>query len=147
MDLKVLRTAEEETMLSISRGLGERSASPVANVEASDPRSGRRPVRVLCLAVLVVLLGGTGALTWVTRGFVDDQERRLLQQRASEAALVLTVATTSVQAGVASLGETARVTNNSPTAFADAAARLLVSTPTLKTLALVRPSPGGFLVE
>ena len=106
-----------------------------------------RGIRGLSLLVLVVLLGGAGATAHLVGNLVGNQERNLLTERASEIELVLTSATSAIPAALGKLGIVARLTNGSPEAFAEAAAPEVARDPTIKTLALLRATETGFVVE
>ena len=104
----------------------------------------RRRIRGLSLAVLVLLVGASGAAAAMTRGLVHRQERDLLKARAGEVNLVLGSAISNVQARLTLVATVARVSNESPQAFADVA---LSGERSLVAVAVARPGPDGFVVE
>jgi len=52
-------------------------------------KTGRGPLRLLSIGVLLVLVGISVALALVARSVVDDQQRRLLHERTAEAGLLV----------------------------------------------------------
>jgi PAS domain S-box-containing protein len=96
-----------------------------AEVGAPDDRSavrGRWPLRLVSVAVLVVLLGGTVAATLVVREVVADEGRRLLGERANEVVSLLTTSFAATGSELATLGT---ASSGGPTAFAKAASPLV----------------------
>ena len=101
----------------------------------------RSRLRMLSLAVLVLVVGiaVTGCL--VTRQVVDDQEHKLLKQRADEAALYLSSAVSAVQTELASLAASAAATHEQPGAF-EASTKLLTALPQgFSNVALIKVGP------
>lgn len=106
----------------------------------------RRGLRLLSLVVLALLVAGSIGAAAVTRRLVHDQEHRLLKERTGEVALVLSSATSSLQASLAAMGTAIDLTNASPAAFDRVAAPQLQAQSTVRAVALVRAGPGGDVV-
>jgi hypothetical protein len=85
------------------------------------------------------VVAGLSALA--THTVVRDQERRLLNERASEVSLVFTSALGSATTSLDSVSAVLRVTGPTPNAFAKAAAA--AGPAAGETVALVRRQPGG----
>jgi diguanylate cyclase (GGDEF)-like protein len=83
----------------------------------------RLPIRGLTLAVFAVLLGGSLTASAFARRVLDDQEHRMLEQRAGEAAALLGNQTTQAQSQALALAAVALATDNDPGRFSGAAAR------------------------
>ena len=83
----------------------------------------RLPIRGLTLAVFAVLLGGSLTASAFARRVLDDQEHRMLEQRAGEAAALLGNLTTQSQSHAMALAAVALATDNDPGRFAGAASR------------------------
>ena len=83
----------------------------------------RLPVRGLSLVVFAVLTVGCLSAFVYARRLEADQERRLLVQRAGEAAALLTNLVTQSSASTRALAAVARATNDDPQLFAGAADR------------------------
>jgi diguanylate cyclase (GGDEF)-like protein len=81
----------------------------------------RLPIRGMTLAVFAVLLGGSLTAASLARGVMEDQEHRLLQQRAGEAAALLTNVTTQAQSTARALAAVALATDNDLQKFVGAA--------------------------
>jgi signal transduction histidine kinase len=107
---------------------------------------GRGGLRALSVATLVILLAVTGLGAWATRSVVHDQEHRLVKERTSEVALILTTAIGSLQSNLIAAGTAGRLAGDSSDAFAQAAAPQLAN-PGTRALALLSPAPGGFKVD
>src|SRR4051812_46515902 len=72
---------------------------------ATDRHARRRlPLRTVSLVALLVTLVATAAAVWGARAVVDDQENRLLDERASEVSLVLTSAIDAIPASLSAQG-------------------------------------------
>jgi signal transduction histidine kinase/CheY-like chemotaxis protein len=123
---------------------------------ADDPRvkdPGRVPVRLrrrrglrgLSLACLVVLCALSAGAAWSVHGFVDNQEHKLLNERAGEVNVVLGSMISNVSARLTLVATVARVSGASPASFSDLAT---VADRALVAQALLRPAPdGGFVVQ
>jgi diguanylate cyclase (GGDEF)-like protein/PAS domain S-box-containing protein len=85
------------------------------------PIRARLPVRGLSLVVFAVLMVGCLSAFAYARRLEADQERRLLVQRANEAAALLTNLVTQSQASTRALAAVARATNGDPEVFGGAA--------------------------
>jgi len=83
----------------------------------------RLPLRGLSLVVFAVLLVGSLTASAFARGVMLDQEHRMLQQRAGEAAALLTNLVTQSQASTRSLAAVVLATNGDPKIFQEAAGR------------------------
>src|SRR4051794_6613411 len=98
----------------------------------SSPSSRKRPaLRLVSIAVLVGVGGLSLAGCLLTRGVVDDQERKLLQQRTEEAGVTLGSALGAVQTQLSSLATAFASTNDNTKAFQ-------------QTATLMTKAPGGF---
>jgi len=96
---------------------------------------------VLSIATLLLVSGLAVAGCLITRHVVDDQEHKLLKQRADEAALYLSTAVSSVETQLASLAASAAATKERPADF-EQSTRLLTSTPAgFTSVALVSTGP------
>jgi diguanylate cyclase (GGDEF)-like protein len=105
----------------------------------------RLPIRGLTLAVFAVLLGGSLTASAFARRVLDDQEHRMLEQRAGEAAALLGNQTTQAQSQALALAAVALATDNDPARFSGAAARDTVLA-NGGAVALVREAQGRFEV-
>jgi diguanylate cyclase (GGDEF)-like protein len=83
----------------------------------------RLPIRGLSLLVFAVLLGGSLTAAGFARRVTADQERRMLKQRAGEAAALLTNQITQSQALTRSLAAVVQATDGDADAFRGAAGR------------------------
>ncbi|MEW6471799.1 MAG: EAL domain-containing protein [Actinomycetota bacterium] len=83
----------------------------------------RLPIRGLTLVVFAVLLGGCVAASAFARRALADQEQRMLERRAAEAAALLTNVVDQAQTGAQSVAAVAAATDGDPEAFNGAAAR------------------------
>ena len=83
----------------------------------------RLPVRGLSLAVFAVLLGGSLTASGFARRVTADQERRMLERRAGEAAALLTNQITQSQASTRALAAVVLATDGDPEIFREAARR------------------------
>ena len=104
----------------------------------------RLPIRGLSLVVFAVLLGGSLIASGFTRRVMDDQEQRMLKQRAGEAAALLTNLITQSQASTRSLAAVVLATAGDAEIFRQAAGR----DPALANgaVALVRQENGRYRV-
>src|SRR3954467_13433166 len=72
---------------------------------ATDRDARRRlPLRTVSLVALLITLAATAAAVWGARTVVDDQEDRLLDERANEVSLVLTSAIDAIPASLSAQG-------------------------------------------
>jgi diguanylate cyclase (GGDEF)-like protein/PAS domain S-box-containing protein len=106
----------------------------------------RFPLRGLSLLVFAVLVGGTLTASGYARRVVREQERRLLVQRAGEAAALLTNLTNQAQATTKSLVAVALATHGEPEAFTVAAGRDPAVASGSGGAALVREEAGRYRV-
>jgi diguanylate cyclase (GGDEF)-like protein len=105
----------------------------------------RLPIRGLTLVVFAVLLGGSLTAAAYGRRVNADQERRMLMQRAGEAAALLTNTIQQSQSSARALAAVVLATDADPLIFNDAATR----DPALAQgggVALVREDDGRFRV-
>jgi len=104
----------------------------------------RLPIRGLSLVVFAVLLGGSLTASAIGRRVTVDQERRMLRQRAGEAAALLTNLLTQSQASSRSLAAVVLATGGDAEIFRQAAGR----DPALAggAAALVREVDGRYLI-
>jgi diguanylate cyclase (GGDEF)-like protein/PAS domain S-box-containing protein len=106
----------------------------------------RPPVGGLSVVVFAVLMAGSLTAAFYSRQVANDQEKRLLTQRAAEAAALLTNLTSQSQAATRSLAAVVGATHGDPAAF-DGPAR---QDPTVAkgqgAVALVRPDGDGYRV-
>jgi diguanylate cyclase (GGDEF)-like protein len=104
----------------------------------------RLPIRGLSLLVFAVLLGGSLTASGFARRVTADQERRMLQQRAGEAAALLTNQITQSQALTRALAAVVLATDGDAEAFRGAAGR----DPTIAngTAALLREVDGRYRI-
>jgi serine phosphatase RsbU (regulator of sigma subunit) len=121
------------------------AAVPDDVIMAPAAGHGRRrwPLRTASLIALLVALAAAAAATWGAYAVVDDQEQRLLNERASEVKLVLDNAISAIPTTLADLGGIAKATNGNRTTFERAAAATAGSDPSKPTFAWLRPAPGG----
>lgn len=104
----------------------------------------RRVLRPVSVLALLVMLAVTAAATWLVHVAVDDQEQRLLKERASEIALVLNQAISAIPAGLAEQGAALRYSSGSTAAYRQVAQRAVDATQGTKpTFAWLRKAPGG----
>ena len=123
------------------------SRRPVRGREAASAHHRYRSfahLHWLPASVLVVLLLVTVAATLVTRAVVSDQDRRLLNERATEVSLVLNTSLSSVPATLAALGHVAR--DGGTALFTKEAAQDVAASPRDVAFALLRRQAGGFVV-
>ncbi len=114
---------------------------------ASDQRRLRRigPFHVVPVAVVLLLVGFTTAATALVHLIVQNQERKLLIERANEVNLVLTTSITTVSTDLSVLARDAG--RGGPTEFVQEAQAQLASSPGADvSLGLLRPSDGTFVV-
>src|ERR1041385_1486263 len=106
-----------------------------------------RRLRILSVATLVALLAITVTSSWFTRRLVRDQESRLLRERASEVSLILSTAIGTFQGSLSSLASAPVASPTPGTSFSEIAARQLQQDKSARALAVVRPTPNGFVVD
>jgi diguanylate cyclase (GGDEF)-like protein/PAS domain S-box-containing protein len=107
---------------------------------------GRPPLGGLSVAVFAVLMAGSLTAAFYSRQVANDQERRLLGQRAGEAAALLTNLTSQSQASTRSLAAVAAATHGDPAAFEGTAAQDPTVAKGQVGAALVRPDADGYRV-
>ena len=100
----------------------------------------RLPIRGLSLVVFAVLLAGSLTASWFARRVIADQEHRMLEQRAAEAAALFTNQINQSQASTRALAAVVLATGGNAEIFVRAAGH----DPTLasETVALVREDDG-----
>ena len=111
---------------------------------AGDRR--RRPLllHLLPAGALVALLLLSVVVALVTRAVENDQDNRLLVQRASEVSLVLGTSITSLESTLTGLGRVAR--DGSTALFTKEASDDVAAGPGELTFALLRPARGSYVV-
>ena len=104
----------------------------------------RLPIRGLSLVVFAVLLGGSLTASWFARRVMADQEHRMLEQRAGEAAALFTNQINQSQASTRALAAVVLATGGNAEIFIRAAGH----DPALAsgTVALVREDDGRYRV-
>jgi hypothetical protein len=123
-----------------SGGRGTRRRPAVARRSASR-------LSVATIAVMIITLGVGAFGAWGTHSVVRDQERRLLNERASEVGLLFTSAIGGVTSSLTATRGVLRATDGSPSAFDSAVAdQVLAGASSKTTLALLTPVSGGFRV-
>lgn len=111
---------------------------------ASDRSTRRRwPLRTASTIAVLITLLATAAAVWGAHTVVSDQEKRLLNERASEVSLVLTSAIDSIPAGLSSQGVVLTVTGGSRAAYHQAAQAAVEAGPGELTFAWLRPALDG----
>jgi serine phosphatase RsbU (regulator of sigma subunit) len=114
------------------------------------PPAWRRALRPASILALLLMLAITGGASWLVRTAVDDQEHRLLKERAAEVGLVLNQAISAIPAGLAEQGAALRYSSGSTAAYRQVAQRAAATTPGANkpTFAWLRPAPGhqGYVV-
>jgi signal transduction histidine kinase/CheY-like chemotaxis protein len=107
-------------------------------------RAHRRRLRVLSLTLLTFLVAANLVLAWLMQGLVDDQEWSLLRERATEVSFVVEGRMSTIQGRLELVGAVATVSNGAPESIA---ALPTQADPGLLGTAVLRPGPGGFVVE
>jgi hypothetical protein len=103
----------------------------------------RSPMRRTSILATLVALALTGVATWGTHSVVSDQENRLLKERAAEVNLVLTASINAIPASLQELGGILKATDNSVTAFEQAAKEAAGPSQAPVTFAWLKPASGG----
>ena len=106
----------------------------------------RCPIRGFSLVVFVVLLGGSLTASGYARRVMVDQERRMLVQRAGEAAALLTNLITQSQTSAKSLAAVALATGGDAGVFTRTASRDPAVANGNNAVALVGPESDGLRV-
>jgi diguanylate cyclase (GGDEF)-like protein/PAS domain S-box-containing protein len=114
--------------------------------EAMSRMRSRPPIGGLSVVVFAVLMAGSLTAAFYGRKVANDQEGRLLSQRAGEAAALLTNVMTQSQASARSLAAVAAATSGDPAAFAGTAGQDPTVAKGQVGVALVRPDAGGYRV-
>src|SRR5690242_10728045 len=97
----------------------------------------RRRMSIAAITAVLLMLVASGGAAWATHTVVRDQERRLLNERAAEIALIFTTAVSNLSSSMTSFTAVLRATGASPTAFEKAAAgQLTPRTAKTTTIAL-----------
>ncbi len=122
-------------------GAPAEAQSPDRVAIPSHRRRGLRGLSLVCLVVLCTLSAGAA---WSVHGFVENQERKLLTERAAEVQVVLGSSIANVSARLTLVATVARVSGESPSSFAELAT---VTDRALVAQALLRPGPDGFVVQ
>ena len=100
-----------------------------------------RPVSAVTLAVMLL---ATAGLTIGANRLVDDQENRLIKERANEVALLLSVGLSNITTEINSL--TTLVRSDGPSVFATEASSFAPTGLNLPSWALLRSTPSGYTV-
>jgi serine phosphatase RsbU (regulator of sigma subunit) len=106
------------------------------------PEAGRS-TRLRLATTIALLLGlvATTVTALIIGAVVRDQERRLLQERTDEIALVFRANLTAVRGQLTAQGGLLRATRGSPTAYTQAATQAVADGPGRLTFAWLRPDP------
>lgn len=115
------------------------------DLQGRTPRWWFLPVRPLSALLFVVLAGGGITAAAVSRQVVDEQEQRLLDQRAVEAGGLLTLSGTRLQEAFRSMTTLLPLTGVSPAAFSPVA-RPVVDAGLFDVLAVAQAAGGGYQV-
>jgi serine phosphatase RsbU (regulator of sigma subunit) len=94
------------------------------------------------LALVVVSIGGA----WATHVVVDDQESRLLAERAAEVHLVISESISEVPASLTAISDAMRTASDSDVAFGRVASIEAAAQPGVVTYALLKAVPAGSFV-
>ncbi|MGH9043069.1 MAG: putative bifunctional diguanylate cyclase/phosphodiesterase [Acidimicrobiia bacterium] len=91
---------------------------------ARPARTHTRPVRGLTVLVFAVLMAASFTAAHATRRMLDNQEQEMLEQRATEAAALLSTLVTQVRMSLGTLVTAVQVAGPDPQAFAQVAGNL-----------------------
>src|SRR3954469_7047684 len=106
-------------------------------------RGRRWPLRTASAVALLVALLATAALTWGAHSIVDDQEQRLLKERAAELNLLLTSSIDAIPMGLSAQGGILKATSGSRAAYEAAASEAVAAGPGELTFAWLQPAKSG----
>ena len=121
------------------RAPGGRGPSPPARRQAIQ---GRLSVATIVAMIITLGVGAFGA--WGTHSVVRDQQKRLLNERASEVGLLFTSAIGGITSSLTATRGVVHATNGSASAFASAVDdQVLAGASTKTTLALLAPAPAA----
>jgi serine phosphatase RsbU (regulator of sigma subunit) len=124
--------------MAVRQGRGRRRGPPVRS---------RSRLSLATIAALVITLGVGAFGAWGTHSVVADQQRRLLQERASEVGLLFTNAVSGITSSLTATRGVLRVTNGSSSAFERAVAQQVRAGKDNKTtLSVLAQTAGGFTV-
>jgi diguanylate cyclase (GGDEF)-like protein len=101
------------------------SAAPAGDGNVTRPEEGRSgPLRGLSMLVFAVILASSITAAHVTRQMLDNQEREMLQQRAAEAAALLSSSVGQVRTSLGAVATAVRVAGTDPGVFNNVAGGL-----------------------
>ena len=101
------------------------STQTAPSCEGARPaRTHRRPVRALTVLVFAVLLAASFTAARVTRQMLDNQEHEMLEQRAAEAAALLSTMVAQVRMSLGTLVTAVQIAGPDPEVFDQVAANL-----------------------
>ena len=116
--------------------------------EAEDERSAARrrgPARLLSAALFVVLTLGAFGISLSSHRVVEDQEQRLLSQRAAEVTSLLTLSGARLQEALRTAATVVELMPNDPHGFSTTA-KTAVTSRTFAGIAVVEPAGGGYRI-
>lgn len=115
-------------------------------LESGTPSSGRKgPIRALSAGLFVVLVAATVALAATSRQVLDDQEQRLLEQRAAEVIALLTLSGQGLQEALRTASTVVALTGADGAAFSSIA-KVSLANQTFDGVAVVQPDGTGYRV-
>ena len=103
------------------------------------------PVRLLSAGLFVLLALGAIGLSVSSRRVVDDQEQRLLSQRAAEVTALLTLSGAQLQSALRTTATVVQLMPNDPDGFATTAKAALASR-SFGAIAVVQPDGDGYRI-
>src|SRR3954453_4928141 len=106
-------------------------------------RGRRWPLGTASAVAPLVALLATAALTWGAHSIVDDQEQRLLKERAAELNLLLTSSIDAIPMGLSAQGGILKATSGSTAAYEAAASEAVAAGPGELTFAWLQPAKSG----
>jgi|GEM_PF-5167156 len=124
--------------LQLTTGSDERVPEPAG----PSPNRRRGPVRLLSAGLFVLLAAGGGGIAVSSRRVVKDQERRLLEQRATEVAALFTLSGAQLQEALHTASTVVTLTHDDAGAFASTA-NTAISSRLVGALALVQDDGHG----
>ena len=113
--------------------------------EARPPGRRRGPVRLLSAVLFVVLAAGSVGIAASSRRVVDDQERRLLEQRAAEVSALLTLSGAGLQEALRTASTVVGLTHADAAAFASTA-KTAVASRRVGAMAVVQDDGAGYRI-
>src|SRR3954469_13540904 len=116
----------------------------IRSMATSDGHARRRlPLRTASLIALLITLAATAAAVWGAHAVVSNQEDRVLEERASEVALVLTSSIDAIPQSLKAQGSILNVTGGTRSGYVAAAQAAVKDGPGDLTFAWLRPSRHG----